>query len=421
MQLLKKTIVSYFTFSVLLILASIPVFYYSLRSIVVSNADENLRAIKTRIMPQLLSAATSRPEGSMNYSDYDIIFQKNAGNIQGDSVYNLYITGTSPGERLPGRALASHFVINQELYSVQIKTSMVDKMALVQRIVLLLVIVLFCLLLGLLLINKILTGQIWSPFYKTLQQLHQYRVDNNEPLKLEKSTITEFNDLNAAIEQLAGSDHQAYISQKEFTENAAHEMQSPLAVFQSKLELLMQTGPLNEEQTSLITDLATASKRMARLNKSLVLLTRIENNQFLEKEPVSVKDILQKLLEQYDFQVKRQSLQLEIDEINDINITSNKTLLEILLSNLLSNAIRHNIPHGLIRIVLKENELVIQNTGKAISLNTDKMFQRFQKESTDAGSLGLGLEIAKKICLLNQFNLQYNFADQLHSFTLQFK
>lgn len=420
MKLLKKTILYYFAFSALLLLASVPVFYYTLKSIVVNNADENLRAFKTRIMPQLLNAAAMHPAGRLNILEYDILFQKESTGKKGDSVYNLYITGESPGELLPARAFASQFVINQSLYSVEIKTSMVDKITLIKRIVLLLVVVLFLLLLGLLLINNILSKNIWLPFYRTLQQLHAYRVDKQAPITLEKGSIKEFNDLNSAIEQLTVRDQQAYATQKEFAENAAHEMQSPLAVFQSKLELLMQTAPLNEQQTSLITDMANASKRMSRLNKSLVLLTRIENNQFLEKELVSVKDILQKLLQQYEFQVKRKSIHLVFESSTDINIEANKTLLEILLSNLLSNAIRHNVQDGSIRIILKEHELIIQNSGRIYPLNQEKLFQRFQKESTDSASLGLGLEIVKKICLLNHYVIQYRFTDQLHTFSVQF-
>ena len=131
----------------------------------------------------------------------------------------------------------------------------------------------------------------------------------------------------------------AYQSQKEFTENASHEMQSPLAVFQSKLELLMQTNPLNEEQASLIADLAGASKRMFRLNKALILLTKIDNDQFLEKESISVRDILQKLIKQYEFQIDNQSIRFSFNDAEDILVEANRTLIEIMLGNLLSNAI----------------------------------------------------------------------------------
>jgi signal transduction histidine kinase len=274
--------------------------------------------------------------------------------------------------------------------------------------------------LGLLIINRVLTKRIWKPFYNTLDRLKAYRIDRQAILKLEPSPVYEFNDLNKAIETLTETNHQAYQSQKEFTENASHEMQSPLAVFQSKLELLMQTTPLNEEQASLIADLAGASKRLFRLNKTLILLTRIDNDQFLEKETVSVKDVLEKLINQFEFQIKNKSIHISFIDDEDFSVEANKTLIEILLSNLLSNAIRHNIPNGFIQVALHKKELVIQNSGKPSPLDSKKIFRRFQKESQDTESIGLGLEIVQKICALYRYAVQYRFSNQLHIFSVEF-
>ena len=420
MKLLKKTIVYYFIFAALLFGAAVPLFYFALRSVVVSNADEKLRSVKTRIMPRLLDAAAGRENGTMDYSDYSIIYRRIPAASGEDSLYSIAVTGTQPGERVPGRAFSSHFVINQVWYSLEINTSMADKMALIKRIVWVLSGLLFVLLVGLLLINNTLSRKIWRPFYLTLERLGRYRVDQPDTLTLPVAPVKEFNDLNQAIAGLTQRDRQAFNAQKEFAENASHEMQSPLAVFQSKLELLMQTRPLNEEQTQLITDLATASKRMSRLNKILILLTRIENNQFLEKETLSVSQMLDKLLEQYAFQVERQAITVTVNCAEDLLIHMNKTLLEILLGNLLSNAIRHNRPGGRILVTLSEHVVEIQNTGREMPLEQDKLFRRFQKESGDASSIGLGLEIVQKICRLNHFEIRYGYHDSLHSFRISF-
>ena len=273
---------------------------------------------------------------------------------------------------------------------------------------------------GLLFINHELTKKIWKPFYNTLNRLKEYRVDKQSMLALERSPVDEFNDLNQAIGVLTETNHQAYQSQKEFTENASHEMQSPLAVFQSKLELLMQTNPLNEEQAELIAELADASKRMFRLNKTLILLTKIDNDQFLDKETISIQDMLEKLLKQFEFQISLLSIRFDFQNTGDIRIEANRTLIEILLSNLLSNAIRHNISNGLIQVVLDEKELIIRNTGRPVALDHKKIFRRFQKESHDAESIGLGLEIVNKICTLYHYTIQYQFISQMHEFCVKF-
>jgi signal transduction histidine kinase len=420
MQLLKKTITYYFIFSAILLLAAVPVFYYALQTMMIESVDESLVTTKTRILPRLQNATSNLVEKNFGFSDYEIILEKELPNEKGDSIYDFEMQDSLSKKLLPGRSLATHFVVNQEFYKLQIRTSMVDKISLVKRIVFVLILLLILLLIGLLMINRSLTMKMWRPFYTTIKRLHDYRVDKQPVLKLERGSINEFNDLNKTIEELTERNYRLYASQKEFAENASHEMQSPLAVFQSKLELLMQTKPLNEEQAMLITDLANASKRMSRLNKSLILLTKIDNDQFLEKEVLSVRDILQKLVRQYEFQIEQKSIQCSFEDAKDITIEANKTLIEILLSNLLSNAIRHNIQDGFIKIILKEKELVIQNSGKLSSLDPQKLFQRFQNDSIDPGSIGLGLEIAKKICTLYHYSIQYLFSDQMHIFSVHF-
>jgi signal transduction histidine kinase len=420
MQLLKKTIGSYFIFSVILLLAAIPFFYFTLQKIMVASIDEHLMTTKTLVIPRIREAIAHNELQGLNYFEYNIRFEKSESGAREDSLYTAELTDSFSNTILPQRLLSSQIYINRESYRLQIKTSLTDKYALIKRIVGVFMILLLLLLSGLLIINRILSKKIWKPFYSTLHRLHEYRVDKQAVLQLETSSVKEFNDLNKAIEELTKRDFNAYISQKEFAENASHEMQSPLAIFQSKLELLMQTKPINEEQASLIDDLANASKRMARLNKSLILLTKIENNQFLEKEPLSVQEMLQKLIRQYKFQIDQKEIELEVSLVNDITIEGNITLLEILLGNLLSNAIRHNVLKGSIFIILKDQKLIVKNTGKSSSLDQNKLFKRFQKDSLDSGSLGLGLEIVKKISDLNHFEIDYSYTDRLHTFSVRF-
>src|SRR5882757_3011432 len=202
MQLLKKTITAYFLFSVILLLVAIPVFYWTLKRLMVANVDENLIATKTRIMPQLLDAAAGNKEGLLRFpgAGYDILFEKEGHPSDGhpqqqpdkknDSLYNSESIDSYPGRTLPNRLLASHFYINQESYSLRITTSLADKYLLIQRIVLISALLLIALLVGLLVINRMLTKKIWQPFYNTLQRLREYRVDRQPKLTLQPSTIS---------------------------------------------------------------------------------------------------------------------------------------------------------------------------------------------------------------------------------------
>jgi signal transduction histidine kinase len=159
---------------------------------------------------------------------------------------------------------------------------------------------------------------------------------------------------------------------------------------------------------------------MARLNKSLLLLTKIENKQFPSNEKIPVDRIIQKVINQCEPQTTQKHIHLQYQCDSDANVLINKMLLEIMISNLLGNAIRHNHDHGTIRVLLQSNKLMIQNTGIAGELNEQKIFSRFQKDSTDVNSLGLGLEIAKKICALYNFKINYSKEADLHSFQVLF-
>lgn len=403
MKLLNKTVQYYFLLSVVLLLVAVPVFYFVLQRIVIANVDARLIATKTQLIPRLQVMENKQP-----LLDNDITLEKSGKPGAKDSLYT--------SDKGTYRLLTSYLVINQETYRLQIKSSLANHQALITSIIILQVLLLSLLLAGLLLINRSLARQVWKPFYNTLRKLRAYKVDQVEPLQLPHSEVNEFEELNTAVEQLAERSRKSYVAQKEFAENASHEMRTPLAIFQGKLELLMQTSPLTEEQATLITDMASASQRMARLNKGLILLTRIQNGQFPETEEVSVKKLALHLLEQYQQQMQQKELILEQHWGEDLHIAANPTLMEVLLSNLLVNAIRHNLKGGQIIVKLSAGEFTVKNTGQLYALNTNRLFQRFSKSSADAESMGLGLEIVKKICDLYQFEISYTYEHPLHAF-----
>ncbi|MRG47863.1 hypothetical protein GFS24_22265 [Chitinophaga sp. SYP-B3965] len=412
MKLLNKTVQYYFLLSVVLLLVAVPVFYFVLKRIVIANVDARLIETKTQLIPRL-QVMEVQPGNKPPLLDNDITLEKSGKPGAKDSLYT--------SDKGTYRLLTSYLVINQNTYRLQIKSSLANHQALITSIIILQVLLLSLLLAGLLMINRSLARQVWKPFYNTLRKLRAYKVDHAEPLQLPHSEVNEFEELNTAVEQLAERSRKSYVAQKEFAENASHEMRTPLAIFQGKLELLMQTMPLTEEQATLITDMASASQRMARLNKGLILLTRIQNGQFPETEDVSVKKMTLHLLEQYQQQMDQKELTLEQHWEEDLHITANPTLVEVLLSNLLVNAIRHNLKGGQIIVKLANGTFTVQNTGQLYELNTNRLFQRFSKSSADAESMGLGLEIVKKVCDLYEFEISYAYEHPLHSFRVRMK
>ena len=419
MKLLQKTIRSYFIYSVFILLVAIPIFYFVIQNIVTEDVDEELLYNKEMLKPKISDALKNNTISDLKFLDHDITISISPSTKEFDSLWTVIIYDSLSREMVPHRVLTSHFSVNNQLCMLEIKMSMVDRDELIESIVEVQIILLLLLLAGLFIINRNLSRRIWKPFYTSLYKLRKYKVEAHEPLTLEKSSIDEFDDLNTSLEELAERTHKSYISQKEFTENASHEMQTPLAIFQSKVELLMQTSPLNEEQAQLISDLGDASQRMTRLNRSLLLLTKIENNQFVELENVSLQKVITDFSEEYQPQADQKQINISMDFRSDVVLEANKSLIEVMIGNLLGNAIRHNHPGGSINIILEPELFTIINTGKGVAMEEDILFQRFQKDNPDSSGTGLGLEIVKQICNLYGFTIRYEYSEGAHAFIIR--
>ncbi|MEO7444866.1 MAG: HAMP domain-containing sensor histidine kinase, partial [Ferruginibacter sp.] len=407
MRLLNKSLRLHLVYAVVVLIIAIPVFYFAIESIVAEDVDENMVTQKKSLLAKLeaQSNATVNFLPEVISTDFEIspipIFQKK------DSLYTINEYDSTSAERLPYRILESNIMIKDRPYSLTLKNSLIDTEDLKERIVLIMGILLLSIIAGFYLINIYISKNTWKPFYSTLEKLHHFRVDKNEPLLLSTSDVTEFSDLNKALTSLALTNQQVYQSQKEFTENASHEIQTPLAILQVKLELLMQTTPLTAEQAALLTDAGQVGQKMSKLNKTLLLLSKIENHQFPETENIPLTTIVTHLLQQYKNAIAEKGLKIHAEEMGDALLIANPVMIEMLISNLLVNAIRHNIKNGLIKISFVNNLFTISNSGKPGALDKSKLFQRFQKQAAMGESLGLGLALAHQICILYGAEISY--------------
>lgn len=420
MKLLYKSLQGYILYSVLVLLISIPSFYYVIQRLVAEDVDEDLQAQKAYMATKLKNIVANIPYDFLEAFEPDFYIKPTISISPADSLYNITLYDSVTKENVPYRVLESTVLVNGRYFNLKIKSSLVDNDELIFSIVAVQAILMLLIVTGLLLITRYQSRRLWKPFYTTISSLHEYKIESDKSIRLEKTEIEEFSDLNQTINKLTDRNQKVYLSQKEFTENASHEMQTPLAVLQFKLELLMQTSPLTVEQAELITELSETGQRMNRLNKTLLLLSKIENNQFATAELINIYNTFQRLSSQYKNALNQKQITLHVGMVGESVINANLTLIEILLGNLLSNAIRYNVSGGRINVLIKPNEFVISNTGAATQLDTSRLFQRFQKQTNDAKSLGLGLEIAKRICSLYNANINYTYVDGLHLFKVSF-
>ncbi|WP_291035155.1 HAMP domain-containing sensor histidine kinase [Dyadobacter sp. 50-39] len=329
---------------------------------------------------------------------------------------SLYYKET--GQQVNFQMLTRRLEWNGKYYLVTTYVSSKEISHLIIKVFIAEIVIFLFLLLGIVIINRRSSRLLWQPFYDTLKRAGAYDVVRNPELQLEKQTdISEFNRLNSELTDLVEKVNRVYSNQKQFVENASHEMQTPLAIIRSKMELLINDPALTERTASLLADITSANERLSQLNKSLLLLAKIDNNQFPEQDRVNVTDVLEKILHNYqqhyeDFPALSKSIQ------PDVFIVANLSLVEILLSNLVGNAVVHNIPEGYIKVALDASKLVIENSGNPISGDPEALFERFKKGDDASKTTGLGLALVKQITRLYQLRLQYHYQNKLHRMTV---
>ena len=261
---------------------------------------------------------------------------------------------------------------------------------------------------------------MFRPFDKTLDKIKNYSIKSLKPTSLEKTGIKEFNILNGFVNQMTEKISTDYRNLKEFTENASHELQTPLAITLGKLELLLQKENLPRDQVDLINSSYEAISHMAKLNKSLTLLSKIENKEFSDTENINLSEELKKAIDSFKelIQLKGISLESQIDE--DVILENDRTLIKILINNLLQNAVRHNYEGGKVKIYLNSDSLRIENTGAELEIPVEQLFERFRKGVPSEKNTGLGLSIVQKICESSQYKINYTNVKNWHVISINF-
>jgi signal transduction histidine kinase len=269
--------------------------------------------------------------------------------------------------------------------------------------------------------NYFISRNVWKPFYHTLEKLNRYDISLNNPLYLDKSSISEFRQLNKTLDQMSKKLQRDYMNLKEFNENASHEIQTPLAIIKSKLELLIQDEKLSEPQIKIINSVYESAGRMSKLNSGLLLISKIDNNQFPLVEKINFQVLIEKNIEHLAELISGKKIGVNLSFSQPVEIEMNRTLAEILVSNLLSNAIQHNSEGGSIEVMMERERFSISNTGSPLIIPPEELFERFRKSSRHSDSVGLGLAIVKRIVSYYFFPIDYKVNGTVHQITIIFR
>ncbi|WP_143305702.1 sensor histidine kinase [Chitinophaga vietnamensis] len=265
---------------------------------------------------------------------------------------------------------------------------------------------------------RLVSQWILSSFKQTMKLIQSFHV--KKKVEFVQSSTREFRELNTFLQKMTDRIVDEYAAVKEFSENASHELQTPLAVLRNKLELLSETN-IEECQAALIEDMQNAVEKLSKINRLLILLAKLENNEYTATENIRFCRVAKDVLAMYEDRIEIKHLMVTKDIDKNILLRIHPVLADMLMNNLIGNAIRHNVPHGMIDIQLTQRKLIIKNTGMPPAFPAEELFLRFKKGNQCSDSVGLGLAIVKQICEVCDFNITYHYENNLHVIQVDFQ
>lgn len=421
MKLLNHTLkyLSITLFVIISIWAAI--FYINMLDEVYDSLDDGLDNYKLLIINKAGEDSTILSKTEFAESNYEIREIPEAIALQRKDTHVdtlMYMVNEEDYE--PVRMLTSAFRMNNRYYELKVIASMVEEDDLIEDLLYSLIWLYLAMIASILLVNNFLLRKTWKPFYVLLEQLRVFKLGKDPMLTPAETKVKEFKELNEAVSLLINRSLETYHGQKQFIENASHELQTPLAISINKLELLTEKEDMDEANLMAIGQVIQTLERLTRLNKSLLLLSKIENKQFQENERVDINAVFKNLIEEFTDFADYKNVTISYQEHGQLYADMSKNLAEIFVTNFLKNAIVHNVSNGWVQITVNPTSFTITNSGNDMPLDKEKVFQRFQKKSNEKNTTGLGLAIVKAISDLYGIFVAYSYKDG-HHMTVSFE
>jgi len=427
MKLLHKSLKNYVLFSIIIYIISLPVFYIIIQDLWLTDVDESLMYQKEKIVNALINDnfnQTSIDNFTKTASQFELgvsIIPLSGNKIATDTVYTNNQFDNTRKHVEPFRELISVIEVKGKWYKFTLQKDLVENADLISAITTTQAILLLFLLVGLLIQTNHFSKKTWQPFYTLITKLKTYKIDAETPIEVQSSNIDEFNELNYSVKKLTENNIHVFRLQKEFTENAAHETQTPLAAIKNQVDILAQDKELTENQSEIVYKIDRNIRLLTKLNRNLLLLSKIDNDQFRLSDSVEIASVINEIIQTFGEQIKLKGIAFNCKEDAKPILISNSQLIFSLFTNLLTNAVKYNVKDGKIQVILSDNQFQIINTGISEPLPEDKIYKRFYKNSQLNESSGLGLAIAKRICDSLSFEMNYEFLQpDMHSFTIFF-
>lgn len=413
MKLLTRTTLVYVTITIAVFALGSWLFYSFLNDLVIEEATELIEIKKDIVLDALESDSVVRE--SLLAEDVHII----KGSVE-EYITDTLMYDSLMEEPVPFRVI--HFPFDKDgiEYHVMISRPLLESEDLQEGMISSFLISLGILIVMVVLFMWIASRRVWKPFFDTLAELKRFAPGKKNALSLPETRVKEFRELNIAIDNMAANIEASFHALKSFSENAAHEIQTPLAVIQSTTEVLLQDESLTEEQHNKIAHLSSTTARLSNIVSTLLLLTRIENKQFQQETPIDLSEVVNGKLELFRELFEQKSISLNNSITPNIKVKLHRVLAEILVSNLIVNALRHTNEGGYAVVVLNNSEFTVKNSGTPLKGDATRIFERFYKEDQSELSTGLGLSLVKMAAEASGLQISYKFENGNHVFSLNF-
>lgn len=413
-RLLKKVSQKQLLFGFIIVLGSLIVLYFFTRFYIVTETEESLRNTSYRIEQLLI---TDKKVASLSPL-FEITEIKE---LKQETIKDTIIFDELQNEDEMFRELNAYKTLNGKNYHIVTRSLLVESDDTLFSILVTFTFIIILVYLAQYLYTKQINKMIWKPFFENVDAIKSFSIKSNSPIELKPSDVLEFSELNTQIEALTSKVATDYQNLKQFTEDLSHEVQTPLSIIQAKIDnLIDDSRHLDDVHLTVLNDIQKNSKRLSKLNKGLILLTKIDNQQFNELETIDINSLINSLVEDVQDISNIKNMKFQVSEKNKLNLEMDKVLADVLFSNLIGNAIKHTPKNGQITIQIENGYFTISNSGEKDIVNSKQLFQRYYKEDKHSPSLGLGLAIVKKICDFYGFIIQYQFAQNKHHFKLTF-
>lgn len=420
MKLLQYTYWKLFPFLLLLLTIWGVLFYLTILDEVTDETDDSLENYRNILVNTALRDSTILlTEGNlMTMYKFRPITIEEAYDYK-DVYYDSTVYIQIEDEYEPVRVMKSCFRMpDGQYYELELKISTLEREDMIEAILYYLLVLFVLMFLSMVIITRIVLKKAFHPLDKLMVWLRSIQPGREVPSLNNETSIKEFKELSNAAIDMGNRSYKAYNQQKQFIENASHELQTPLAIARNKIELLAENESLNEQQMFELGEVYTTLGRAVKLNKSLLLLSKIENGQYVEVEVIKLENMTQEILTELAEIYEDKNLGVDTLINGSFVVECNKPLLRILLTNLLKNAFVHNVENGKLIIEVNPSSLKIMNSGSQ-SLDKNRIFQRFYRPQTGyKDSVGLGLSIAKSIAASFGLHLSYTWDEEMHSFML---